>query len=191
MQVTSFSVAKRDPQSLPLCGGKRQPWGPSGDGDLPQMGQQRTGRVTAGPKEEGRGPAAHLLLLSWRTSSLPWLLRVLALEFQGLSLLSWKVGGTEPIPWGSEVLQTGCWLRKGHPPRRKASPQKGYILCDSLQIAYLKSYNDVMEDRLGTRWMEVEPGRAYERAPGGILVLMEMSCILPVTEDPQTCDEIV
>ena len=76
---------------------------------------------------------------------------VLALEFQGLSLLSWKVGGTEPIPWGSEVLQTGCWLRKWHLPRRKASTQKGYILYDSLQIAYLKSHNDsAMEDRLGT-----------------------------------------
>ena len=39
--------------------------------------------------------------------------------------------------------------------------------------------------------MEMESGRGYERAPGGILVPMEMSCILPVTEDPQTCDEIV
>ena len=117
---------------------------------------------------------------------------MLALEFQGLSLLSWKVGGTEPIPWGSEILQTGSWLRKWHLPRRKASPQKGYILYDSLQIAYLKSHNDsAMEDRLGTRRMEMESGRGYERAPGGILVPVEVSCILPVMEDPQTCDEIV
>jgi hypothetical protein len=43
----------------------------------------------------------------------------------------------------------------------------------------------MMEDRLGTHWMEVESGCAFERAPGGILVLMEMSCILPVTEDLQ------
>lgn len=30
-----------------------------------------------------------------------------------------------------------------------------------------------MEDRLGTRWMEVEEGRADEEPPGGILVPME------------------
>lgn len=76
--------------------------------------------------------------------------------------------------------------------QEETSPPKGYILYDSLQIAYLKSHNDsVMEDRLGTRWMEVEEGRAYERTPGGILVPMETSCILPEMEDPQTCDEIV
>lgn len=180
----SFSVAKRDPWSLPLCGGKR----PSGTETYPRRGSGGRAGSQQG-KRKGRGTHSPRLLLSWRTSSLLWPPRVLALEFQGLSLLSWKVGGTEPIPWGSEVLQTGCWLRKWHLPRRKASPQKGYILYNSLQIAYSKSHNDsAMEDRLGTCWME---GRGYERAPGGILVPMETSCILPVTEDPQTCDEIV
>lgn len=57
---------------------------------------------------------------------LPAMTAALALEFQELSLLSWKVGGTEPIPWGSEVLQTGCWLRKWHLPRRKTSSPKGF-----------------------------------------------------------------
>lgn len=50
----SFSVVKRCLQSLPLCGGKRQPWGQSGDRDLPQTGQQRTGWVTAGLRK-GQG----------------------------------------------------------------------------------------------------------------------------------------
>lgn len=46
-------------------------------------------------------------------------------------------GRTEPIPLGlRKVLQTGCWLRKWHLPREENQFPKGYILYDSLQIAY-------------------------------------------------------
>lgn len=116
-------LGSSSPQSLPLCGRKRHlgragrdrgdPPPPPGRADGGQALKKAQGAIAS--QAPSPQPTSHTrALLSLRRRSLLWPPRALALELQGLSLLSCKMGTTDATSGGHEIMQTLCWLPKWH-----------------------------------------------------------------------------
>lgn len=121
----SFSVAKQCLQSLPLWRketalGTEWRQRPTPD----RAAEDRLGHSRA---EEGAGDPQPTSLSSPGG-------RVPCCGHQECWLWSFKgslysVGrGTEPTPWGSAILPTGCWPQKWHLPRGKTNPKRLHTL---------------------------------------------------------------
>lgn len=93
--------------------GQRRPPPPPGRADGGQALKKAQGAIAS--QAPSPQPTSHThALLSLRRRSLLWPPRALALELQGLSLLSCKMGTTDAASGGHEIMQTLCWLPKWH-----------------------------------------------------------------------------